>query len=103
MNYIEALRKKGSEAVEAIKWPRQEARIFRQFEKKIDELVEQEDSVADAILELETQFLAAPEYNMPELINQGLRLMADLDAARGNSAVAQAWLEKLRSKEDSLK
>lgn len=98
VTYINALRKMTAAVIEEIKWPRQEARIFRQFEKRIDELEATTDTVADSILDLETKLLTADEDAMPGLINEGISAQADLEAAKANAKSAKEWLDKLKAK-----
>lgn len=95
-NYFDWLRKLTDDIVTAVKWPAQAKRIDRAFAKKADRLEEIEASTAERILDIERQLLTADEDDMDDLIDSGLAMIADLEAARANSKAADAWLDKLK-------
>jgi len=95
-SYFDWLRKLTDDVVTAVKWPAQSRRIDRAFAKKADRLEEIEAQTSEKILDIERQLLTADEDSMDYLIDAGLSLLVDLDAARINSKTASEWLEKLR-------
>jgi hypothetical protein len=96
MKYMDWLRKATDDAVSAIKWPSQRARIDRAFADREDDLLETEAKVQEQIIEIERRMVTAPKEELRSLIDQGLELLADLEAAKLNTKNAAEWYNKLK-------